>query len=77
MRNYKSVDAYVQRKSHLKAVQEAKAKLPEAQAKVARLRALHSELCKEYGDSGSVRQQLEEAEDYINKLKEVLKQPVI
>ncbi|HEY9638528.1 MAG TPA: hypothetical protein V6D14_34410 [Coleofasciculaceae cyanobacterium] len=74
MPNYKSVAAYTQTKSRLKAVQEAKAKLPEAEAKLTRLRVLHSQLCKEFGDSGNVRQQLEDAENQLDKLKETLKQ---
>jgi Spy/CpxP family protein refolding chaperone len=74
MPNYKSINAYAQTKSRIKAVQEAEAKLPEAQAKVTRLRALHSQLCKEFGDSGNVRQQLEQAENYLQSLRDTLKQ---
>jgi hypothetical protein len=74
---YKSVDHYTKKKSRLTAVQEAQAKLPEAQAKVERLRALHSQLCKELGDSGGVRQQLENAEIYLEELREALKQQAI
>lgn len=69
MPNYKSVEAYHQVKSRLRTAQEAKAKIPEAQAKVARLREVHSALCKEFGDSGSVRQRLEEAEIYLEQLR--------
>ncbi|MBD1807895.1 hypothetical protein H6F98_20925 [Microcoleus sp. FACHB-SPT15] len=76
MPNYKSVDDYTQRKARLKAVQDAQAKLPEVKARVERLRKLHSELCKKCGDSGSVRQQLEDAENSLEELQKVLKQPV-
>lgn len=74
MPNYKSFADYNQTKSRIKAVQEAKAKLPEAEAKVTRLRTLHSRLCKEFGDSGNVRQHLEDAENQLQKLKQTLKQ---
>ena len=70
MPNYKSVTAYQQAKSRHSFVQEAKDKLQEAQAKVARLRTLHSQLCKEFGDSGNVRQQLENAENELEVLKQ-------
>jgi HPt (histidine-containing phosphotransfer) domain-containing protein len=73
MPNYKSITAYSQTKSRIKAVQEAEAKLPEAEAKVKRLRTLHSQLCKEFGDSGNVRQQLEDAENHLAQLKQALK----
>jgi hypothetical protein len=70
MPNYKSIAAYQQAKSRPSIVQETKNKLQEAQAKVVRLRTLHSKLCKEFGDSGNVRQQLENAENELEVLKQ-------
>lgn len=77
MPNYKSVAAYMQAKSQHKAVQEAKDNVQKAQAKVVRLRTLHSQLCKAFGDSGNIRQQLENAENELETLKEALKQQII
>lgn len=74
MPNYKSVADYMQAKSRQKAVQEAQDKLQKAQANIVRLRTIHSRLCKEYGDSGQIRQQLANAEDELEILKEALKQ---
>jgi transposase len=77
MPNYKSVADYMQARSRHKAVQEAQDKLHSCQANVVRLRTIHSQLCKEYGDSGQIRQQLAHAEDELETLKEALKQLTI
>jgi flagellar biosynthesis chaperone FliJ len=74
MPNYKSVTVYNQIKSRSKAVQEAQEKIPEAQANVIRLRQRHSKLCELFGDSGVVRQELENAENYLEQLKETMRQ---
>jgi flagellar biosynthesis chaperone FliJ len=77
MPKYKSIADYKQVKSRLLAAQEASSKITEAKANVERLRGLHAKYCELFGDSGSVRQQLENAENYLEQLKEALKQQAI
>lgn len=80
--NYKSIAEY-QQAQRSKATELSKGQQAEIDAnslealqqEAQRLEALHTELCAEHGDSGSIRQKLEETWQKIEDLKELQGSP--
>jgi two-component sensor histidine kinase len=69
MPNYKSVEAYQTAKTKSQNQEAKQQAITLAQNRVNQLSSLHSQLCNQHGDSGSVRQQLEDAESHLEGLK--------
>lgn len=69
MPNYKSVEAYQSAKTKSQNQEAKQRAIALAQNRVSQLSTLHSQLCNQHGDSGSVRQQLEDAESYLESLR--------
>jgi len=69
MPNYKSLTQYQQAKAKAESQQAYQARIALAEERVSQLLSLHCQLCRMHEDSGSVRQQLEDAESYLESLK--------
>ena len=69
MTNYKSLIQYQQAKAKAESQEAYQNKIALAQERVDRLTSLHVQLCRMHGDSGSVRQQLEDADSHLEELK--------
>lgn len=69
MPNYKSVEDYQSAKAQSQNQEARQLTITLAQNRVNHLLSLHIQLCRMHGDSGSVRQQLEDAESYLESLK--------
>ncbi len=66
MPNYKSVESWEAAKAN-----QAKAQsIPKLEAEVKRVGKVHAQLCKQHGDSGSVRQQFESFCQQLEDLKD-------
>jgi hypothetical protein len=80
--NYKSIAEY-QEAQRSKAIEPSKGQQPEIdgnslealQQEAQRLEALHTQLCAEHGDSGSIRQKLEETWQKLEDIKELQESP--
>jgi hypothetical protein len=70
MPNYKSLTQYQQAKAKAESKEAYQERIALAQERVDQLLSLHVQLCRMHGDSGSVRQQLEDADNHLESLKQ-------